>query len=201
MHVSPLLEIIWIGLASNLDNGGVGVAYGVRRVRIPWLPNLVIAIISFAGTLIAGLFGNVITHWVPSFIDNLVGAIVIICVGVGVLLQPFFARKPHPQSRSKIVRIIRSPEEADFNKNNHISFTESIILGIALSMNALAGGFDAGITKLSILYTSFFVGIFSFLLLWVGTLIGKKFAANRLGDHATIVAGVLLILIGIEQFF
>ncbi|MFB5189260.1 manganese efflux pump [Alicyclobacillus fastidiosus] len=199
MHVSPLLEIVWIGLASNLDNGGVGVAYGVRQVRIPWLPNLVIAIISFAGTLFAGLFGNVITHWVAPFIDNLVGAIVIICVGIGVLLQPFL--KLHPQSRSKIVRIIFSPEEADFNKNNHISLTESIVLGIALSMNALAGGFDAGITQLNILYTSIFVGVFSFLLLWVGTFIGKKFAANRLGDHATIVAGILLILIGIEQFF
>lgn len=200
MHVSPLISILWLGIASNLDNGGVGVAYGVRKISITWFPNLIIALISFVGTWVAGLFGDAIAHWIPPIVDNLIGGIVIICVGLGVLLQPFFSRKTRGKSGSKLARTIWNPEEADFNQNNHISFFESVILGIALSMNALAGGFDAGITKLNVLYTSLSVGVFSFTLLWLGTFLGSKLATKHLGDYATIIAGILLILIGVHQF-
>lgn len=201
MDLNSLLAIIAIGIASNLDNAGVGVAYGVRKIHISWFPNFIIAFISFLATILAGLFGSWIALWITPLMGNLIGTVVIISVGIWVLCQPFIEKKSHQQksNRNVIPRILRDPEEADLDHSKTISFGESILLGIALAMNALAGGFDAGVTNLSVLATSISVGVFSFVLLGVCAFVGEKYAAERLGKQATVVAGILLILVGIHQ--
>lgn len=200
-----LLAIIVIGLASNLDNAGVGIAYGVRKIRIPWYSNLMIAIISFLATLASGLFGSFISKWTHPWIGQLIGTIVIVAVGIWVLIQPFIDKKPpSPQTShgtNQLTRLLRNPEEADKDSSQSINLGESIILGIALAMNALAGGFNAGITQLNIWHTSLSVGIFSFILLALCSDFGNRFAAEKLGDRATVISGILLILIGLRQMF
>ncbi|MNO59074.1 manganese efflux pump MntP [compost metagenome] len=201
MSSYSLLAVIVIALASNLDNAGVGIAYGVRKIRIPWYSNLTIAIISFLATLLSGLFGNLLALWVHPWVGQLIGTIVIVSVGVWVLLQPFVEKKPVPADNDSnpVTRLLRNPEEADKDSSKSISLGESILLGIALAMNALAGGFNAGITHLNVWGTSLSVGIFSYLLLAVCAGFGEKYAAEKLGNRATIVSGLLLILIGIHQ--
>ena len=41
-------------IASNLDNAGVGIAYGIRKIRISWFNNFIIAFFGFLFTLLAG---------------------------------------------------------------------------------------------------------------------------------------------------
>ena len=43
MSTAGLFSIFLIGIASNLDNAGVGIAYGIRKIRISWLNNFIIA--------------------------------------------------------------------------------------------------------------------------------------------------------------
>ncbi|SDG04577.1 putative sporulation protein YtaF [Fontibacillus panacisegetis] len=201
MNSYGLLAVVVIGLASNLDNAGVGIAYGVRKIRIPWYSNLAIAIISFLATLLSGLFGNWLAFWIHPWIGQLIGTIVIVSVGVWVLLQPFVEKKAVPldHETNPVTRLLRNPEEADKDSSKSISLGESILLGIALAMNALAGGFNAGITHLNIWYTSLSVGVFSFVLLALCAEFGEKYAAEKLGNRATIISGLLLIFLGIHQ--
>lgn len=205
MDLHSLITIIAIGIASNLDNAGVGIAYGVRKIYISTFSNFMIALISFTGTLIAGYFGIWISQWVPHFVGNVIGATVIISVGVWVLWQPFIGKKERKKEPEKIKRknfitgLLRRPEEADFDQSKSLSIFESIVLGIALSINALAGGLDAGLTKLSVLYTSLSVGIFSFILLGLSAYVGEKYGAEKLKSKASLIAGLLLIFIGFRQ--
>lgn len=204
MHFTGLSSIIAIGIASNLDNAGVGIAYGVRKIRIPWPQNLAIAVVSFVATLLAGFFGSAVTAWLSPVIANFIGTVVIVSVGVWVLMQPLIARRPSKQQPKQsnatfITDILRNPEAADRNNNQAISLGEAMILGVALAMNALAGGFDAGITKLDVVWTSVSVGLFSFVLLGLAAYSGRRYAAETLGEKATIAAGILLILVGIHQ--
>ncbi|MGG6314272.1 sporulation membrane protein YtaF [Paenibacillus macerans] len=196
-----LLAVIAIGLASNLDNAGVGIAYGVRKIHIPWYSNLAIAIISLLATLVSGLFGSWLSSWIHPWVGQMLGTIVIVGVGIWVLLQPFIEKKPVPPDNgtNPLTRLLRNPEEADKDSSKSISLGESILLGIALAMNALAGGFNAGITQLNIWYTSVSVGIFSYLLLALCAGFGEKYAAEKFGNRATVISGLLLILIGIHQ--
>lgn len=78
-----------------------------------------------------------------------------------------------------------------------ISFVESIVLGFELSVNNLAGEFDAGVTHLSI-YRSHF-SAFSYVCVGVCAYLGLRYGANKFGTRASLVAGSLLILVSLHQ--
>jgi putative sporulation protein YtaF len=153
MSLNHFFEILLIGIASNLDNAGVGIAYGVRGIHISKSANLMIAVISFLMTLLSGIVGAWLSMYISLFVSHLIGAFVIVSVGIYVLYQPFRQRITlKPQTNHNLIqRILRKPEEADLDQSNTISLKESLILGSALGINALAGGFDAGVTHLHII--------------------------------------------------
>lgn len=201
MDLGILMAMIAIGVAANLDNAGVGVAYGVKKIRIPFMANTVIAVMGFLLALVGGFFGEWISLWLPPFICNLIGMIVLVTIGIWVLVQPLLDKrsKQQPSNRNLLSRVLRNPEEADMDGSKSVGFIESIILGITLSINNLAGGFDAGITHLNIWATSFISGAFSFLCVGLCAYLGARIAADKLGKQANAVSGVLLILVGLHQ--
>ena len=56
--MSSLPHLLIIGLASNLDNLAVGVAYGLRQIVIPPQSNFTIVIIAFVFSTLAVLGGT-----------------------------------------------------------------------------------------------------------------------------------------------
>ncbi|MEX5522262.1 sporulation membrane protein YtaF, partial [Bacillus cereus] len=50
MSTAGLFSIFLIGIASNLDNAGVGIAYGIRKIRISWFNNFIIAFCNYSAT-------------------------------------------------------------------------------------------------------------------------------------------------------
>jgi putative sporulation protein YtaF len=201
MLLNHLMQVVLIGIASNLDNAGVGIAYGVRGIRISKSANFMIAMISFLMTLLSGIVGAWLSMYISSFVSHLIGAVVIVSVGIYVLYQPFRKRTTVVISTNHnlIQRILQQPEEADLDQSKTISFKESLILGIALGINALAGGFDAGVTHLHVLSTSVAVGFFSFTVLGLTDYVGRKYFAVKFDRLATTLSGILLILIGLYQ--
>lgn len=201
MLLNQFMQVLLIGIASNLDNAGVGIAYGVRGIRISKSANLTIALISMLMTLLFGILGAWLSMYISAFASHLMGAFVIVAVGIYVLYQPF--RKVKATSlqsgHNLIQRILQQPEQADRDHNQTISFKESIILGVALGINALAGGFDAGVTDLNIVSTSLAVGFFSYAVLGLTDYIGRNYIAVKFDKLATILSGLLLILIGLYQ--
>ena len=200
--VSVILTIVAIGVASNLDNAGVGIAYGIRRIRIASWANALIAIISGIATFVAGVVGHIITHYVSPSLATWLGAIVIMAVGIWVITDPLRQRiRMRRQAANVVSRILADPTEADFDHSQTIGLAESLILGVALAINALAGGFDAGVQHIGIALTAFVVALFSYVLLGLSAAFGRRFAADTLGNKATYIAGLILILIGVHQIW
>jgi putative sporulation protein YtaF len=201
MTLNQLMQVMLIGIASNLDNAGVGIAYGVRGIRIPKSANFMIAMISLFMTLLSGIVGAWLSMYISFFVSHLIGAILIVSVGIYVLYQPFRKRKTieKPTNHNLIQRILQQPEEADLDRSKTISFKESLILGSALGINALAGGFDAGVTHLHVVSTAVAVGFFSFAVLGLTDYMGRKYFAVKFDKLATFLSGILLILIGLYQ--
>lgn len=185
MVLQSLMSMVAIGVASNLDNAGVGVAYGIKRIRFSFLSNFIIALMGFVLTFVGGIFGNWISLWLPTIICNVIGMIVLVIIGIWVLSQPLMAKK--------------SEKMPSRDGSKTVGTTESIILGITLSINNLAGGFDAGIIHLNIWAISSISGLFSYICIGLSAFIGAKFAAQRLGQSASFISGVLLILVGLHQ--
>lgn len=201
MDRGSFFSILAISVASNLDNAGVGVAYGVKNIRIPFLANAVIALIGFLFTLVGGLFGDWISLWLSPFLCNVIGMMVLVTIGIWIVSQPLRekrAKRP-PSHRHLFMRIFRHPEEAEMDGSRSIGFMESIILGVVLSINNVAGGFDTGLMQLNIWATSLISGAFSFFCVGFCAYLGARFAAEKLGKHANLVSGALLILVGLHQ--
>lgn len=204
MSVTSLLTMIALSVAANLDNAGVGIAYGVRKIHISSIANLVVAFISGLATLVSGYAGRFLSHYIHPLLAMDIGAVVMFAVGVWVMLEPLRERRKRAKSNEKsgvIGRILDDPSTADFDKSKTISLLEAIVLGIALAMNAFAGGFDAGVTHLNIWGTTIGVSLFSYVLLGFAAFLGRRYAARALGDKATYIAGILLILIGFHQIW
>ncbi|QSO47907.1 manganese efflux pump [Alicyclobacillus mengziensis] len=196
---SSIAIVCAIAVASNLDNAGVGIAYGVRRVTISSLANALIALISGVATYVAGVAGSLLVRYMPSGVTAYLGGGVVVLVGVWILTEPLRTMRRQARNNTILTRILRDPMVADFDQSKHISLGEAAILGVALALNALAGGFDAGVVHIPVWLTALLVAVFSYILLGVSAYLGRRFAAERLGSKATVIAGILLLLIGIHQ--
>lgn len=92
-----------------------------------------------------------------------------------------------------------SPEKADRDNSKHIDFKEATLLGIALSLNNVGGGLSAGILGVNAFLVAFLSAVLSFVALWAGNYVSALFIRLNIAEKATIVAGLVLIAIGIEQ--
>ncbi len=195
MHA--LVLAVLIGIAGNLDNLGVGVAYGVRKIGIPFRSNFFIALVAAAGTLVVAYAGLGIGHVLRPEIANIIGSAVIIAVGIWVLWP---RRAPAPSTATKdAIGLVYHPEQADVDLSGDISVMESLALSVGLGLNAWAGGFGGGMVGLPPWLLALATGLLSFATLLAGEHVGRRAPGSWLGPKATVAAGVLLILIGIKD--
>lgn len=195
LHLIVLATLI--GIAGNLDNLGVGVAYGVRRIGIPFHSNLFIAVVAAIGTVLTAYAGMGISHVLQPALANVIGAAVIIAVGIWVL----WPRRPVERQveRPDAISLVHHPERADADLSGDISLVESLALSVGLGINAWAGGLGGGLVGLSPWLLALSTGLFSFATLFAGEHLGRRALGSWLGPKATIAAGVLLILIGLKD--
>lgn len=79
MHI---LSALLLAIAVNVDNFAVGIAYGIKKIRIGWLTNLFIGLISAIGTYLALSVGNDIENYFSANIANALGSFILIAVGI-----------------------------------------------------------------------------------------------------------------------
>jgi len=210
--MSILLFSILIAIAANLDNLGVGIAYGVLKIKISHMANFTIAVISFIATWLSAKAGEVISFYLSPQIAIIIGASLLCGVGIWVISQPIITAYKTNQPivdlqifNTRIYmgpsEILRYPERIDLDNSRDIGYWEAMLLGTALSINALAGGLYAGTFGIASLLQASLVGITSFFTIAAGYYFGKRYAAEQLGKYATIVSGTLLIAIGVHQLF
>ena len=81
-----------------------------------------------------------------------------------------------------------------------VSVLGLILQGIATSIDALSVGFTtASYNFAGALISSLIIGSVTFIVCFIGIIIGKKIG-NALSNKATILGGIILILIGLEIF-
>ncbi|AFM39743.1 putative sporulation protein YtaF [Desulfosporosinus acidiphilus SJ4] len=207
MHI---MTALFVGLAANLDNFGVGVSYGVQKIRIPFLSNFFIALLSGLVTFAAVFTGHFLSHYIT--VANMIGAILIILIGIWVTFHKPAVDQPLPAAipamktysisikpLSTIVKITKNPSMADIDANGYISAKEAAALGLTLSFNCIATGIGAGLTGLAPLPLAISVGLFSMVTISSGYWTGWKTASDHFERCSQILSGALLILIGIYE--
>ncbi|MCP1306148.1 sporulation membrane protein YtaF [Paenibacillus tyrfis] len=207
------LLIVGFAVSSSLDNLGVGISYGIRRIRVGVLSNLIIAMICFLFSETGILFGQWLSEVLPGILPVVVGAFVLTVIGLRIVLLAM-PRKPSMTPEVKEDRsdgpslkgLLQHPEKADKDQSGSIGIGESVVLGVALSANAVTNGLSAGLMNLSPLAISLTAAQGSFITIWVGVAIGRKVAGVRigaftLGQFGTLISGVILLVIACNSLF
>ena len=95
--------------------------------------------------------------------------------------------------------------QPETKKNTNIGLVETIVLGVALSANALTNGIGAGLLGFPPLLISLFAAMASFITIQAGTAFGVKLSQVRigrfnLGQFGTLISGCLLMIIAVSIF-
>ncbi len=208
--------IILMSISCNLDNIGIGMAYGARKISIPFSSNLLIAVITTAGTLLSAAFGKSMHVFLKPRTANALGSAILICAGLWVAIYDFMAssgsalrdspgeapraRKPDSSFR-KLLSILDNPCLADSDLSKHIDLKEGALLGLALTLNNVANGVGAGLIGLNIVWLALFVFIFSIATILLGIMAGDRYGNRLFGRFSGLAAGVILIGLGIFDLF
>lgn len=202
------VSVFFLCLAPNLDNMAIGLAYGARKINVPFKSNLAIAVFSGMATLISAALGNILLNIIPDYIGQIIGGSIVALMGMYTIIKYFLDKRKTLRTYEmgesgidNLIAVMEDPVIADKDFSGDISLKESILLGIALAVNCLGTGFGAGMAGVNVFILSFAVVCFSLLTIFVGVLIGKKFASRFLGDKATIISGILLFLVGLYEIF
>ncbi|MCM3746963.1 manganese efflux pump [Paenibacillus pasadenensis] len=99
--VAHLLPLLLLSFAVSVDGFGVGVTYGLRRIRIPLLSVLIITGCSGAVILLSMNLGAWLTGFVTADGAKLIGAFILIGIGCYALFQ---------QSRGSDITVSDAPK-------------------------------------------------------------------------------------------
>jgi putative sporulation protein YtaF len=216
--MSQWLFIAALTISSSLDNLGVGLSYGIRDIRIGVRSNLLISFICFIFSACGIYFGMWVSVILPGVLPIILGSFILIIIGVRLVLLGVPRKGKEPQ----IAQVV---DEANYNQKTEnpdstnpyipsksqpkkirsIGILESIILGIALSANALTNGIGAGLLGFPPLLISLLAAVGSFITIQAGTAFGVKLAKVQIGkftigQFGTIISGCLLMIIAISIF-
>ena len=214
-----LLGMFFLIIAANLDNFGVGLSLGARRIYVPFVSNLLIALTTSLGTLCTLLVGKWLAGFFPLQLARCIGSLIIIGMGIWVLYQesakvrreaatvspgkrvPDKVSVPEEGAFQRLKNLLAVPSLADTDYSGHIDVKEALFLGSALTLNNFAGGFGAGIFGLNPVLTSCGMVLFSLLLLWAGIRFGQNGLSRWLGNVAGPLSGLLLVFLGVCGIF
>ena len=199
-----ILSALLFSLSSNLDNLVVGIAYGIKKIKIGIIANLIIAVVTSTGTFLSMSVGAYISKFLPLSVANGLGAVVIIILGIYFVTQSIIKLINNIKSKElalkNITDMIEYAEKSDLDSSGDINMKEALLVALGLTFNNLGTGVAASITGVSIQFTVISTFILSILIIIFGEAVGNHVLGKFLGKYAPLFSGILLIILGIIEF-
>ncbi len=179
------IELFLVGVGLSMDAFAVSICKGLGMKRLNMKQALVIglffggfqALMPFLGWALGTQLADLITP-----IDHWIAFILLAVIGGKMLLDAFRGG---------------DEEEAGEAKDAKLDLKELFMLAIATSIDALAVGITFAFLGVDIVFATAVIGLTTFVISVAGVAVGHAFGA-RYEKGATIVGGVVLILIGLK---
>lgn len=172
-------------VAVSADVFACGFAYGSGSLHVGFKKVMLINIIG-SSMLGAGLFiGYFLSFALKDSLSMWLGLCIFTALGLGKLLQWLITRK---KNKAKKIR--------------KVTWRETILLGIMLSIDGMTAGIGASMTFLSLTFIFIVLGISLFsdvIFYMLGQQLGQKFAQKTSLDLGWL-SGVVLLLLGALHF-
>lgn len=200
-----MLGGILLVLATSLDGFSAGVAYGLRKIQVPWPNRALVAAVSVLAMAAAMQMGRLMGSIFPAAWARTLGGCLLIVLGLWTAVKSIVSGPGRRRERvwswrlpslGLVVQILRQPVEADLDASGEISMGEALWLGFALSLDAFAAGFCASLGARLPLLLPVAVGAVNWLFLTAGITAGGLLRREKLPLLA-VAPGLILAVLGL----
>lgn len=199
-----MISALLVSLSFNFDNIVIGIAYGIKKIKIGFQANLIIALVTASGTFLSMAAGQYIAGFLPSGAANVAGAVGMAGFGLYFILQSLRPGKKGKETKELALKdvpdMMEYAEQSDRNHNGSIGVKEAALVGLSLMGNNLGTGIAASITHISAFVTAAATFGISLFTLALGNFLGKHAAGKLAGKYAALISGMILILLGILEY-
>ena len=175
-----LLETVFIAVGLAMDAFAVSICKGLSMKKLNWKKAIIIAIYFGVFQMLMPIVGYIVGISFSELlekIDHWIAFILLVFIG------------------GKMIRETFTKEES---LNSKVDFNTMIILALATSIDALAVGITYAFLEVrNIIFSFGFIGIITFIISFLGVIIGNKFG-SKYGNKAELIGGLILIFMGIK---
>lgn len=180
-----IVEIVFVAFGLSMDAFAVAICKGLGMGRGDYRKAAIVALF-FGGfqalmPLIGWAIGLQFRDYIES-IDHWIAFILLAFIGGKMLFDAF--------------RTNGSSDSCD-TQEKPLDYRELTLLAVATSIDALAVGITFAFLQVDIVPAVILIGCITFVLSFIGVVIGNKFGA-QFEKPATIIGGVVLIFIGVK---
>ena len=195
-----LIPSLLFGISASLDALLVGVSFGLRGVFIRPLQNLFISLIALFGTCLSVGLGGLMTPLLPPMIGGCAGSLILILLGIYYITKWILVvLQSHAQEHfaNSETHALISTEKAP----PCLTAPQVLLLSLTLSANNLGIGLSASMAGLTLIPAATATFICSVLFLYLGNHLGRSRLLQLIGGLSDPISGLLLIFLGLIQFF
>ena len=209
----------------SIDALGIGIAYGIRRIKLTPFAAVIISVISFVFSFISVLAGKFLLIFLSPSLAKAIGISLLALMGLYFIFQgisdhiPSFLKKHKKKnilsdilpkkSRyylrnifSVLTRILKTPEYSDLDRSGKIEAKEALYLGTALSVDILSAGIGISALGASSLLLPVYIAAFQLIFLFIGSYLGSGFLRRSMDDNVCMIfSGLVLLFISVFHIF
>ena len=181
-----LTNTLIMSFSSSLDAIGIGVTYGLKRIKFSYKSQIMFFIVALFSTFLSTVLGNLLKNIISPIVANYIGSILIICIGIYTIYETKFKQKDY-----------------DFDKSNDIDTKEAIVLSLSVTADSLCIGIGSSLIGININLFPILVATFHLCFLLLGNFLGKRIIKiSKIPNYFWgIFSGILLIIIGLFRIF
>lgn len=211
------LGLILLAIAVSLDSFGVGVTYGMRKIRVPFISLFIIMLCSGLVVFVSMTIGNLVSSFISSGTTKVIGSIILISIGLISLYNVVRTKNNDQSDESKvksyepkekewkfelqklglIITVLKKPQEADLDNSGIISGIEALLLGFALALDAFGAGIGAAMVGYSPITTAMVIALTSGLFVFLGIKSGFILSKIKCMQKMVYIPPFLLISLGL----
>ena len=161
-----------------MDAFSISICKGLKsnNITIGLITTMFFSIFQFIMPILGYYFGNIINNRIINY-HSYLSSILLIIIGILMIKE------------DRITEI-----------DNKLNYKELIILSIATSIDAFVIGISFSFIKTNIILSSIIIGLITFIICFIGYLLGNFFN-KKAHQYANVIGGITLIIIGIKMLF
>ena len=211
-----LLSVIILSVSLSMDALFVGFAFGLDGTRIPLRSKFVICLCSIFYAGAAVFAGSTVSHFLPPFAGRLIGAAILAAIGLWMILKAVIKRRVSTalidtekddgtifrviiKPLNITIQILKNPDAGDIDRSGVIDAKEAVLVGSALSFDAIGVGIGSALSGLGGWYIPLAIGLCQLLFLSFGLFAGRRFGFfKRLSEKYTaVIPGAFLMVLSV----